>query len=88
MQLAAAAAEAEHTSLSPLTTHTRNHTESTVKMPPLLALGGLLACLLLTCPAILFSGWLCDKPRVPRMVVALTAYAAMAAMCVPMFYGE
>jgi hypothetical protein len=36
-------------------------------------------------PAIFASGWACDQRRVPRIGMALIAYAAIAALSVPMF---
>jgi MHS family proline/betaine transporter-like MFS transporter len=56
-------------------------------MPNELALGALLVNLVLMTPVIVAAGMLCDRPRVPRVGVAMVAYVGLAAVAVPMFYA-
>jgi hypothetical protein len=55
-------------------------------MPQEMALGMLLANLAAMVPAIYFAGWLCDRPGMPRIVLALVVYVLLAAISVPMFF--
>lgn len=61
--------------------------EKNVGMPQLTALGMLLANLIAMMPVMLLTGRLCDRPRAPRVAAAVVAYAALAALSVPMFHA-